>query len=48
MRLRQDRRPGARPVTAWFRAFAGRYLIADDPYPRYSRLDILDGLKGTP
>jgi len=30
------------------RAFINRHIIADDPNPQYSRLDQLDGLKGTP
>lgn len=34
---------------SWFRAFIRRHIVADDPAPRYSRLDHLDRLhEGVP
>ena len=35
-------------MIAWFRTFVRRHLIADDPWPQYSRLDQVDGLSETP
>jgi hypothetical protein len=33
-------------MIAWLSTFVRRHLIADDPWPQYSRLDHADGLKG--
>jgi hypothetical protein len=35
-------------MIAWLRTFVRGHLIADDPWPQYSRLDQLDGLSETP
>ena len=35
-------------MIASFRTFVRRHLIADDPWPRYSRLDLADGLAEEP
>jgi hypothetical protein len=35
-------------MIAWFRTFVSRHLIADDPWPQYSRLDLADGLAEAP
>ena len=36
------------PMRAWIRTMLRRHLIADDPLPKYSRLDQLDGLPEAP
>lgn len=35
-------------MIASFRTFVRRHLIADDPWPQYSRLDLADGLTEEP
>jgi len=32
-------------MKSWLASFITRHLIGDDPYPQYSRLDRMDGLK---
>lgn len=34
-------------MIAWLSTFVRRHLIADDPWPQYSRLDHADGLNQT-
>lgn len=34
-------------MIAWLSTFVRRHLIADDPWPQYSRLDHADGLDDT-
>jgi FPC/CPF motif-containing protein YcgG len=35
-------------MSAWFRTFVSRHLVADDPWPQYSGLDLADGLIEAP